>query len=167
MTRFIGTILSASILSLAALAGAHAEPLPPPIDAPGLTPFLTLHAEGAQIYQCKPGPDGALVWTFREPIATLLRDGATVGRHFAGPSWRLDDGGQVQGKVVGKAPGAAPDDVPWLKLEATDHAGSGLLSEAAAIQRIHTKGGGLSGACEKDGALRGVAYSADYVFLKQ
>ena len=106
-------------------------------------------------------------WTFREPVATLLRDGATVGRHFAGPSWRLDDGGQVQGKVVGKAPGAAPADAPWLKLEATAHEGQGLLSEAVVIQRIHTQGGALAGACEKDGAMRSVAYAADYVFLKK
>jgi hypothetical protein len=160
-------IVCASALALATVVGARAESLPSPIEAPGLTPFLTLHAEGAQVYQCKAGSDGALAWTFREPIATLLRDGATVGRHFAGPAWRLDDGGQVQGKVVGKAPGAAPEDVPWLKLEASGHEGQGLLSEAAAIQRIHTKGGALAGTCEKDGALRGVAYSADYVFLKK
>jgi hypothetical protein len=167
MTRFKLAILATSALALAPLASVHAEKLPSPIEAPGLTPFLTLHAEGSQIYQCKAGPAGALVWTFREPAATLLRDGVPIGSHFAGPGWRLDDGGQVQGKVVGKAPGAAPKDVPWLKLEATAHAGQGLLSEAVAIQRVHTKGGALSGACEKDGALRSMSYSADYVFLKK
>ncbi len=167
MSRKKSTILFAFVAALLTPAGARAEDLPAPIQAPGRTPYLTLHAEGAQIYQCKAGSDGALAWTFREPVATLLRDGATVGRHFAGPSWRLDDGGQVQGKVIGKAPGAALVDAPWLKLEATAHEGQGLLSEAVVIQRVHTQCGALAGACEKDGALRSVAYAADYVFLKK
>jgi hypothetical protein len=147
--------------------GARAEDLPPSIQAAGLSVFLTLHAEGAQIHQCKAGPDGKLVWTYREPIATLLRDGVTVGRHFAGPHWRLDDGSQAQGKVVGKAPGATPADALWLKLDVTAREGQGALSEAVAIQRVHTHGGVLEGACETDGAFRSVSYSADYVFLKK
>ena len=49
--------------------------------------MLTLHAEGAQVYECKAGSDGKLAWAFREPIATLLLDGKTVGRHYAGPNW--------------------------------------------------------------------------------
>jgi hypothetical protein len=167
MIQMKSTLPFAFAVLLLTATGAGAEDLPPPIQAPGMTPFLTLHAEGAQIYQCKAGSDGALAWSFREPVATLLREGATVGRHFAGPSWRLDDGGQVQGKVVGKAPGASPADAAWLKLEATAHEGQGLLSEAVVIQRIHTQGGALAGACEKDGVTRSVAYAADYVFLKK
>lgn len=167
MTQMKFVIFSASALALAPLSSIRAAETPAPIQASGLTPFLTLHAVGAQVYQCKASANGALVWAFREPIATLIRDGATVGRHFAGPRWRLEDGGQVQGKVVGKAPGASPEDVPWLKLEATSHEGQGLLSDTAVIQRIDTHGGALAGACEKAGALRGVAYSADYVFLKK
>jgi hypothetical protein len=161
------SILGAVAATLLLAAGAGAEVLPPPVEAPGLTPFLTLQAVGAQIYQCKAGPDGKPVWTFREPVATLLRDGATVGQHFAGPSWRLSDGGLVQGKAAGKAPGATPADVAWLKLEATTHEGQGQLGEAAAIQRLHTHGGALDGACEVEGAFRAVPYSADYVFLKK
>ena len=48
---------------------------------------LTVHAEGAQVYECKAGADGKLAWAFREPIATLLVDGKTIGRHYAGPNW--------------------------------------------------------------------------------
>jgi Protein of unknown function (DUF3455) len=46
--------------------------------------MLTVHAEGAQIYECKVN-SGKLVWQFREPIAALIADGKTVGRHYAGP----------------------------------------------------------------------------------
>jgi hypothetical protein len=167
MTRMKWKIFSASAMALASLSGARAEDLPAPIQAPDLTPFLTLQAEGAQIYQCKTGPDGKRAWTFREPTATLLRDGVTTGQHFAGPSWRLSDGSAVQGKAVGKAPGATAADAPWLRLEVTTHEGQGLLSEAVAIQRLHTHGGALEGGCETEGDVWSIPYSADYVFLKK
>ena len=69
-------------------------------------PCSPLHAEGAQVYECKAGADGKLAWAFREPIATLLVDGKTVGRHYAGPNWEHSDGSAVVGKAAGNAPGA-------------------------------------------------------------
>src|SRR5262245_6761394 len=66
----------------AAAALAAAE-LPEAISAPGESLIATIHAEGAQIYECKADSAGKLAWQFREPIATLLVDGKTVGRHFA------------------------------------------------------------------------------------
>ena len=71
--------------------------------------MLTLHAEGAQVYECKAGADGKLAWAFREPIATLLPDGKTVGRHYAGPNWEHSDGSAVVGKAIGNAPGATAE----------------------------------------------------------
>ena len=62
------------------------------IAAPGEEIVATFRAEGAQIYECKPGNDGKLAWVFREPIATLLLDDKTVGRHYAGPTWEHRDG---------------------------------------------------------------------------
>jgi hypothetical protein len=169
MTRLKAFALLATLAPAASAWAqeAWAEDLPQPIQAPGLTAYLTLHASGAQIYQCKPGADGKLAWAFREPIASLFRDGATAGQHFAGPSWRLADGGLVQGKVSGKAPGATTADIAWLKLDVSTREGQGALGEAVAIQRIHTQGGALEGACEADGALRAAPYAADYVFLKK
>ena len=76
-------ILSASL----ATARAAETPLPDAIAAPGETAVLTMHAEGAQVYECKAGTDGKPSWAFREPIATLLLDGKTVGRHYASPTW--------------------------------------------------------------------------------
>ena len=75
-------------------AAAHAE-VPGAIAAPGEKVVATYHAEGAQVYECKAGNDGKLAWTFREPIATLLLDGKTVGRHYAGPNWENADGSTV------------------------------------------------------------------------
>ena len=67
------SLLSLTVATLAlapATAFAQAQ-LPAGVAAPGETVILTVHAEGAQVYDCKAGADGKLVWTFREPIATL------------------------------------------------------------------------------------------------
>src|SRR5712672_1150139 len=121
-------------------APAAETPLPDAIAAPGETVVLTVHAEGAQVYECKAGADGKLGWAFREPIATLLQGGKTVGRHYAGPSWEHSDGSAVVGKAIANVPGATPNDIPWLKLEVTSHRGSGLLSGVTTVLRINTKG---------------------------
>jgi hypothetical protein len=79
------------VLSLAVAAmvtRAVAAPVPDAIAAPGETVVATFHAEGAQVYDCKPDASGKLAWQLREPIATLLRDGVTMGRHYAGPIGR-------------------------------------------------------------------------------
>ena len=124
-------------------------------------------ARRPEVYDCKAGADGKLAWTFREPIATLLLDGKTVGRHYAGPSWEHLDGSAVVGKVAGRAPGSTARDIPWLKLDVTERRGSGLLAAATTIQRIATSGGLAEGACDKAGSLLSVPYAADYVFLKK
>jgi hypothetical protein len=143
--------------------------MPAAIAAPDATLVVTLHAEGAQIYECKTAEDGKLAgtlsWAFREPIATLILDGKTVGRHYAGPLWEHVDGSSVRGKVVANAPGATGNDIAWLKLEVIGRRGSGALASADFVQRINTSGGVLRGPCEQAGALRSVPYSADYVFL--
>jgi hypothetical protein len=141
--------------------------LPDAIAAPGETAILTLHAEGAQVYECKTGADGALAWTFREPIATLFADGKTVGRHYAGPNWEYSDGSAVVGQVAGTSPGSVAMDIPWLKLSVTSRRGNGALTPATTVQRINTVGGRLTGACYKSGTYESVPYSADYVFLKK
>jgi Protein of unknown function (DUF3455) len=159
-------------LTLLLLSGldvsANAQtPLPDAIAAAGETVVLTVHAEGAQVYECKAGADGKLAWAFREPIATLFVDGKTVGRHYAGPNWEHIDGSAVVGKAAGNAPGATADDIPWLKLQVAASRGSGVLSGVTTVQRINTKGGKFDGACDKAGAFKSAPYSADYVFLKK
>jgi hypothetical protein len=148
-------------------ATAAENSLPGAIAAPGETMLLAVHAEGAQVYECKAGADGKPAWAFREPIATLLVDGKTVGRHYAGPNWEHSDGSAVVGKVAGNAPGATPNDIPWLKLDVVSRRGSGVLTAATTVQRINTSGGKLDGACDQPGAFRSAPYSADYVFLRK
>src|SRR5205807_7072789 len=121
----IGAATAALLLLTATGARAAETTLPDPIQAQGETAVITLHAEGAQVYECKAGSDGKLAWAFREPIATLLENGKTVGRHYAGPNWESADGSAVVGKAAGNAPGTTPKDIPWLKLEVVANRGSG------------------------------------------
>jgi hypothetical protein len=159
------------MLSLAAMfAGATAPALaqvPAAIAAPDQTVVATFHAEGAQVYECKAGNDGKLAWAFREPIASLLLDGKTVGRHYAGPTWEHMDGSAVVARAAGNAPGKTAADIPWLKLEVTAARGSGILTPVATVQRINTVGGVHSGACDKPGAFHSAPYAAEYVFLRK
>ena len=154
---FSGLVVSASAQT----------PLPDAIAAPGETVVLSVHAEGAQVYECKVSSDGKLAWVFREPIATLFADGKTIGRHYAGPNWEHIDGSAVVGKVTGNAPGAMADDIPWLKLQVVSSRGSGVLTGVTTVQRINTKGGKIDGACDKAAAFKSAPYSAEYVFLKK
>jgi hypothetical protein len=159
--------LAVFCLSAIALPASAQTPLPDAIAAPGETIVLTLHAEGAQVYECKAGSDGKLAWAFREPIATLLLDGKTVGRHYTGPNWEHIDSSAVVGKAAGNVPGATPNDIPWLKLTVTSGRGTGLLNGVTTVQRINTVGGKLEGTCDKAGTYRNAPYSADYVFLRK
>lgn len=154
------------VAALLATAPANAE-VPAAIAASGEEKIAFLRAEGAQIYECKAGATGALAWAFREPIATLVENGKTVGRHYAGPSWELADGSLVKAKVAGRAPAASANDIPLLKLEVTDRKGNGAVAGTTTIQRINTRGGVAEGACPTAGALLAVPYSADYAFLKK
>lgn len=148
-------------------ATALAQELPAAIDTPGETVVTTLHAQGAQIYECKASADGKLAWTFREPIASLFLDGKTVGRHYTGPNWEHIDSSAAVAKVAGNAPDATPKDIPWLKLTVASQRGKGVLSGVTTIQRINTVGGVMTGVCDKAGAFHAVGYATDYVFLKK
>ena len=164
----ISRLTTALAVAAGALSvGVARAQLPDAIAALDAAPLVILHAEGAQIYECKTGSDGKLNWTFREPIASLMLDGRTVGRHYAGPTWEHVDGSSVQAKVVGNAPGATANDIPWLKLEVVERRGTGALAGADIVQRINTAGGVLHGSCERAGTLRSVGYSADYVFRRK
>jgi hypothetical protein len=160
------TLLLLATPVLGAINAGSAE-LPTSISAPGQPEVARFHAEGAQIYECKLANDGKPVWQFREPIATLVLDGKTVGRHYAGPNWEHSDGSAVTGKPVASAPGDTPVDIPWLKLEIVAHRGTGIFSNVTTVQRINTRGGALTGTCDQPGSFRNVPYAADYVFLRR
>jgi hypothetical protein len=160
-------MLPLAFVAASVLPTAVSAQVPPAIAAPGENAIVTFHAEGAQIYECKAGNDGKLAWAFREPIATLILDGKTVGRHYAGPTWEHADGSAVVAKAAANVAGQTANDIPWLKLEVTAHRGAGLLSGVTTVQRINTRGGVHAGACDRAGALHSAPYAADYVFLKK
>jgi hypothetical protein len=170
MSKLPPTIICAAIILSAASASAQ---VPSAIAVSDAAVVLTVHAVGAQIYECKPAPldksssqSGTLTWQFREPIAALIVDGKTIGRHYAGPNWDHIDGSGVTGKTAVSVPGTTPGDIAWLKLDVVDHRGDGILSHATAVQRINTRGGMLQGPCDSADGYRSVPYSADYVFLR-
>jgi Protein of unknown function (DUF3455) len=154
------------ILLLLRLSVAGAQ-VPDAIATSGDALVATVHAEGAQVYECKADAGVKLAWQFREPIATLMMDGKTVGRHYAGPSWELVDGSAVTGKVTGHAPGQTSKDIPLLKLTVISQNGSGQLAGVTTIQRLNTKGGSAEGPCERAGVFLSVPYSADYAFYRR
>lgn len=157
-------LAAAGVVACATLARAQT---PAAIAAPEATEVMTLHAEGAQIYECKAAADGRLAFAFREPIASLIRDGRTVGRHYLGPTWEYEDGSTVTAKVAASAPGANAEDIALLKLTVIGRRGDGALAAIDVVQRLNTRGGALSGPCTMRGALRSAPYSADYVFLRK
>lgn len=151
------------LLALAMLAAPSADGF----DLSGHTAIARLHAEGAQIYACSAKADGSgPVWTFREPIATLMEGGKTVGRHFAGPHWELDDGSLVKGSLLQGLPGATASDIPLLRLSILENRGKGRLAQANEVYRLETHSGALSGPCDKIGDMLSVPYSADYLFTR-
>jgi hypothetical protein len=165
MTRLVSVL--ALIASLATAARAEGlENLPATIAVKAGVPIAQLRAAGAQIYICAKNAAGGLNWTFREPLATLLEEGKTVGRHFVGPTWEFIDGSRVVGEVVSKAPGTTAKDIAWLKLSVKDPPKFGPAAGATSVLRIDTKGGVFEGACDSEGELHSEPYAASYIFVK-
>ena len=146
---------------------AQAQDLPEPANGAAKQVLMTVRAAGVQIYTCARDNKGQLAWQFREPLATLMINGKTVGRHFAGPTWQLDDRSAVVGKVIAQAPGSSAQDIPLLRLDVVSHLGDGGLAQVVAVERLHTLGGVFSGSCAQVGELHLEPYSADYRFLGQ
>ncbi|MFK4260038.1 DUF3455 domain-containing protein [Agrobacterium tumefaciens] len=160
----IAGVAAAALLSCS--FSANATEIPAAVTAKDKSVLETVHARGVQIYECKTGIDGKLTWQFREPLATLMVKGRTVGRHFAGPGWEFEDGSTIKGKVAAQAPGATVKDIPILRLDVVEHKGVGKLSEVSTVQRLETSGGTFSGNCSDVGSIHLEPYSAEYVFLK-
>ncbi len=144
--------------------------VPDKIKAPaGEAVVLQAHATGSQIYVCQPGTDGKLAWVLKAPEAELHdKEGATIGRHFAGPTWKGNDGSEVTGKMAAKVDSPDADSIPWLLVTATGHSGEGVLSRVTTIQRINTKGGLPPPAADCNASKQNLevksSYTADYYF---
>jgi len=129
---------------------------------------LQVHATGSQIYVCQAGPDQKLAWVLKAPEAELFDSkGEAIGKHYGGPTWKLNDGSEVVGKLVAKQDAPEAGAIPWLLVAAASHAGNGVLSGVTFIQRIHTKGGQApASGCDDShlGSEIKTSYSADYYF---
>jgi hypothetical protein len=134
----------------------------------GASRLLELSADGVQIYTCE-AKNNAFAWTFSAPEAKLFdKQQHQVGTHFAGPTWKLNDGSTVVGEVVAKADAPDASAIPWLLLRAKSHDGAGALAAAEYIRRADTKGGvapntGCDAAHVSQKAR--IPYSATYQFF--
>ena len=144
--------------------------VPDSIQAPaGEELILMARAIGFQIYVCRPDANGKPAWALKAPDAELFDDqGKPIGKHFGGPTWQLNDGSQVTGKMAAKVDAPDPTAIPWLLVTVTGHSGSGKLSGVTSIQRVNTVGGLAPSAAECTAQSGEVefksSYSADYYF---
>lgn len=143
-------------------AGASIEP------PPGSRLVLQAKGVGFQIYICASAGEGSN-WVLKAPDAKLFEaSGKEIGAHFAGPTWKLTDGSQVQGELIASRPAPEADSAPWLLLRAKIGTGTGTLAGVAFIRRSETRGGtapatGCRSPGDLDKTLR-VPYSATYTF---
>jgi hypothetical protein len=142
--------------------------VPRQITAPAGEELVTvLHATGWQIYGCQLSAEGKPAWGLKAPEAEL-RDssGNVVGRHFFGPTWKLNDGSEVTAKLASRVDAPDSGSIPWLLLTVTGRSGEGILSRVTSIQRINTTGGLAPAECSAAnlGTDIKVSYTADYYF---
>jgi hypothetical protein len=143
------------------------------IDVPaGARMVLEARGSGVQIYQCGAGTNGAFAWKLQGPDAKLLdAEGHTLGTHFAGPTWKLNDGSQVQGTLVASQQATQASVIPWLLLKSKPGTATGQLADVAYIRRTQTEGGMADAAeCQTSadaGKTVRVPYLAVYTFYAE
>jgi Protein of unknown function (DUF3455) len=135
---------------------------------PGEEVVLLAHASGSQIYTCQAAADGKFTWTLKAPDAELKdQKGKVIGSHFAGPTWKLNDGSEVTGKAAAHVDSPDAGSIPWLLVTAVGHSGQGVLTNVTTIQRVHTHGGKPPAeGCDAShpSAETKSSYTADYYF---
>jgi uncharacterized protein DUF3455 len=168
-TRAFAPVTLLAIAALFCCWCAYGGQVPAELEPPANEQeLLQVHAKGDQIYTCAAS-GGSFAWALKAPDAQLYdKDGKSFGKHFAGPSWKAEDGSQVIGKAAANVPSPDLNSIPWLLVKVVSRSGDGVLARVTSIQRINTKGG-KAPATGCDAAHSGqelpVAYSADYVFF--
>jgi hypothetical protein len=170
ITKLLPSLFLSAVITQASGQAISRPDVSAPIQAPsGQEVVLVVKASGSQIYTCQAGGDGKPAWTLKAPEAEL-RDphGTVVGRHSAGPTWKLNDGSEVVGKAVARVDSPDANSIPWLLVNATTHSGNGVLAQVTSIQRIHTHGGQPPSASDCTSAKLNSevksSYTADYYF---
>jgi hypothetical protein len=160
-------ILAASLIAAAvSTAALHAQQIDGSVDPPpGVHSVLEAKGVGFQIYTCTDTATGPK-WVLTAPDAKLLdASGKTIGRHFDGPTWKLEDGSQVQGEKKGSKNSTEAGAVPWLLLSAKAGTGTGKFADIAFIRRTETHGGMAAQSACKAGDTSKVPYTATYTFF--
>jgi Protein of unknown function (DUF3455) len=170
LLRFLSIGLCLLALPQTVLANNPSTAVPATLEVPSNQELaITLTGKGSQIYVLRavPGGTNKFAWELKAPEADLFdASGKKVGRHFAGPTWKLFDGGKVIGHLRAKAD--APDggkDIPWLLLDAVK--ASGTMGKVKCIQRLDTVGGKAPAVpvdVTKSGVEEKVEYTAVYKF---
>ena len=159
-------ILAASLIGAAvSIAVLHAQQTDGSIDVPpGARSVLEAKGVGFQVYTCTETQAGPK-WILTAPDAKLLdASGKTIGSHFSGPTWKLEDGSQVQGERVGSKPAPEAGSVAWLLLRAKAGTATGKLANIAFIRRTDTHGGMAAESACTTGETSRVSYTATYTF---
>jgi Protein of unknown function (DUF3455) len=173
--RMAQLFLVSGLLAASCVAHAQAASLPLPAETKGETVqfdgsstaklVLQVRGEGVQIYTCMKDADWE--WKLKAPDAALFDDNHhAIGKHFAGPTWRLDDGSEVQGKLLESKQQTGT--IPWLILSARSTGSEGLLSHVDSVRRTDTQGGlAPSNGCDAQhaGIETRIPYSATYSFF--
>jgi hypothetical protein len=159
------------LLAVAVGLGGGTSEVPDALRVPkGLKLLFKVEAEGVQIYESRPGPDGKPQWTHKGPLAGLKQTGKKAGYHYAGPSWEADDGSKLVADAAERvASTPAPDgkkNIPWLRIKVkTDGRTDGVFGSVAYILRMNTRGGVMpSRHPVRVGTEVGVPYQATYYF---
>ena len=137
---------------------------------PGEEPAFSLHADGAQLYQCSPLPTGGYGWAFQAPDATLFDGSRGVARLATPNHWEsLDDRSSVTG-IPRRMQAAGGGNIPWELLGAMPAGEDGMFAGVTSIQRVNTRGGAAPAtACDDAhvGEEARSAFTADYYFYKR
>ena len=156
--------------ALFAVADVHGQANHPSFQVPDDAREL-MHAkgDGVQIYTCAKVENGQK-WVLQKPDAKLLdANEKVIGTHFAGPTWKLDDGGMVQGESPVPTPSPDQNSVPWLLLRAKAGTATGSLGSVTYITRTETHGGrATTTGCQETsdiGKSLQVPYTATYTFF--
>jgi hypothetical protein len=119
---------------------------------------------GTQNYTCVV-PAGATTGGYTgtsTPEAQLLGTGGRV-HHFGGPSWQSErDNSLITAAKVAQS--AVTGAVPELLLQVNGHTGSGIMTRADYVNRLHTSGGVAPTTACTAGQTVAVPYKAIYVF---
>ena len=157
------------IVGAASILPLHAQQSDGPIDPPAnARATMQAKGEGVQIDVCSKAGDG-FKWILKAPDAKLLdTSGKIIGSHFAGPTWRLLDGSQIQGELIASKPAPEVDSIAWLLLRAKAGTATGALANVEFIRRTETHGGVASASdCQNPqdaGKTVKIPYTATYTF---